>query len=221
MPTTGGRDFVRQGMNYAKQGGRYRRRLKNYQLSTAKQLRNLKRKVRNITPELKFVDTVVTASFTTAGAIAPLSMIAKGDEANERDGDKVKIQSIDVYITNIGGSASDNTRVILFWDTSSNGVVPAITEVLESAAYDSHTNNENNSRFSIVKQYLFANDQNGNKNHFIRFYLKLKNAKHTSYQGTTAVQANLLQNNLYLLVIGDSGTNQSGYQVRCRLRFID
>ncbi len=219
MPVTSGIGLRRTADKFRR--NKWKGRRKRSQQSTARQLSNLRRKVRNITPETKLIDTTTSASFTTAGAIVPLTLCALGDEPTERDGDKIKIQSVDCYITNIGGTASDNTRIIIFWDTSSHGVVPAVSEVLATAAYDSHTNNENNTRFKIIKQFLFANNQNGVKNHFLRFYRKFNKTKTTSYQGTTAVQANLLQHHMYLLVIGDMGTNQSGFGIRTRIRFID
>ncbi len=223
MPTSGivsGASIIRDAYRtkYKRRGNLRRKR---YQLSTARQLKNLRRKVRNITPETKYIDTVISASFTTAGAVVPITLCALGDEPFERDGDKIKVQSVDIYITNVGGTASDNTRCIIFWDQSSHGVVPAVSELLQVAAYDAHTNNENNTRFKVIKQYLFSNNQNGNKNHFIRFYHKFLKTKSITYQGTTAVQANMLNDHIYMLFIGDMGTNQSSFSVRSRVRFID
>ncbi len=111
--------------------------------------------------ELKFHDLDVDdAVVAVAGAIAEDScnVIAQGNTESQRIGRKVVIRRVNWrYEVRLPAAANqadtpngDSVRVILYLDKQTNGATAAITDILETADYQSFYNLANSNRFRIL-----------------------------------------------------------------------
>lgn len=156
----------------------------------------------------------VLASTGTAvpntGTIVLWTNLAQGNLENQRNGNRIKIKSLAEHYMFLSSTASPFTtvRVITFIDKASHGAAPAVLDVLDSASWLSHYNNENaGSRFKILNDKLI-DLSNTNLLHADRkFYLKM--GHHITYSGTDSTQAGCLNGHVYSLFIAEYTSTNS------------
>lgn len=96
-----------------------------------KQIRNIARAVRDLKPELKYldVDTDFT-NVTTAGAIAHISSIPVGTDNVSRNGDTVNVTSILLQYVIRGFAAGDAYRMAIVCDKQTvQDTAPGVTDI--------------------------------------------------------------------------------------------
>jgi len=186
--------------------------------------------------ELKFLDTSSgEVSVTTAGTVTPLNLIIQGDDYNQREGRRVDWKSLLFRCTvtplDIGPNGTgDIVRLLLVWDLQSNGAVPAVNEILQSAVYDSPMNLNYRDRFVVIadKFISVAGVDIGGSPGIVeagtcipkmwQVYKKL-NAT-TTFSGTAAAIGSMATGTLHLLAI--SRVNLiTAHRFWSRLRFTD
>ncbi len=189
--------------------------------------------------ELKFHDVdlddvVVDAAGTVT---ATVNIIAQGVTESQRVGRKCTLRSINwkyqVNIPEVDGAADpaagDATRVIMFLDKQANGATATVTDILESADFQSFRNLANSQRFTILHDKmvtlnyntaasLSANtiDQSNvqrNGSFFKKCNIPLE------FSGTNGTIGEIRSNNLGVMLISDAGL--SGFASKIRLRFSD
>lgn len=108
-------------------------------------------------PEKKFfTQTASDGSIDTAGTITQLSAIAQGDDVNNRQGNDVQMDYLDINLiatnTNATGDEGFNTilRFLIVQDTQQNNITPTIAQVLSSVDVLSHLNPDNVGRFKVI-----------------------------------------------------------------------
>lgn len=119
--------------------------------------------------ELKCIDVPdFTAAFRTpAGAtsLSPLLNVPKnGPELYDRIGRKIYMKSLHVrgYVWNAATTTQSLGRMILLYDSQSNGVAPVIADILSNmngapaTTGCSHINLNNRQRFSILKDHTIT-----------------------------------------------------------------
>ncbi len=193
-------------------------------------------------PELKFHDLDINVANTaTAGVIAEDSCntIAQDTTESTRVGRKCTIRSInwrwnavllDTVSTQVPGTP-ETTRIILYLDKQTNGVTAAVTDILETADFQSFNNLANKSRFRILMDRSFtlavtagagdgtaANDWTGQGLND-SFYKKCNIPIEYDNTATTGAIATVRSNNIGVLVIGDGTGTSIGSKMR--LRFSD
>lgn len=187
--------------------------------------------------ELKFFDTTITdAEVSNGGTIFPSwNLIPQGVTESQRVGRKCTIRRIGFRyttglpaITNAQNSVEGETvRVIVFLDRQANGTAATVTDILETAQYNSFNNLANSSRFRIMydKRHdmnYFNTQTSGGQDidgtnisgsFFANVNLPIE------FSSTTGVIGEIRSNNIGLLLISDS---QQGYlEGRVRVRFSD
>ena len=123
---------------------------------------------------------------------------------------------------------NDTARIILFWDKQCNGATAGVTDILESAQYNSFNNLANKGRFKILmdKRYTLnymtgigtAGDQDYSAVFKHGSYYKKCNIP-VEYDSTTGAITEIKSNNIGVLLIPSNGT--SGFNSKFRFRFSD
>lgn len=181
--------------------------------------------------EKKYHDgTQVQFGIATAGniPIPTLLEIPQGTSVNDRIGKTVHIKDIFLrYKLGIAQTSanqgSDIVRVMMVKDMQANGAVPVVTDVLESANYDSFNKLENKFRFKVLYDETHSlNAPGGDGTNTVRMRLQCRTNQDLKgmameYSGTTGAIGEIRSNNVFLLVIAEAGN--ATFQCRWRARY--
>lgn len=191
-----------------------------------------------ISQELKYFDvTADDGVVAAAGYIQSINTIPQGVTATTRVGRVCTIKSIGFHYCAIlpdevavSTVISDTLRVMVILDKQANGATAAVTDVLNTAHWQSFNNLANSKRFRVLyDKYVelvptgislnvagsaFAQSELVKRG---SFYKKCNIP--LEFSGTTGAQSEIKSNNLLLLLISASGT--VGFQSKFRVRFTD
>ncbi len=195
--------------------------------------------------ELKFHDVQVdeAAADWSAGIIqnsGTLNVIPQDVTEKTRVGRKVTIKSImwrgAFSTTAIANGAtvqnSEVVRVIIYLDKQCNGATAAVTDILESANFQSYRNLSNSNRFVTLMDKTFvvipeppcgtsaANDQ-GQRTTNKTFYKKCNIKLEYDDSAQTGAIGTIRSNNIGMLVISRSSATNVGMAGKVRMRFSD
>jgi len=184
--------------------------------------------------ESKYVDIGPFASVAdTTGAIVLLNGAALGDDATDREGRQTYATSVHIQgiLTPTDTTNNDTLcRMLLVWDKAPNGVAPTFGELMTAADPVMQLNLNNRARFTVLadkRWALGARDlatagnkvASGQASHVVNIFRKLKNLK-TQWMGTGATIASIQSGALYLFMVGDQATTDSGqFRLTSRVRF--
>lgn len=171
-----------------------------------------------------------SVSILETGSVAPLTLIAEGDDNTTRDGKSILAKKVNVQLTILHGGASgydeQYARFILVHDKDSREAAPSITDILPSAAWtDRYVSDGSKSmkRFQILsdKTVKLGKPSNGMSG-FKQIHFNHTLNHHITYDDTTATQNAAEQGHLYLLYTGSQATdNYPTVTIDSRMRFID
>jgi len=169
--------------------------------------------------ELKYIDTDDNPSAVSAsGLVTLLNAIASGAGINERVGRQVTNTS---YFGRFGYYPSSTTsspvgtivRILVVYDAQSNSAAapPAVSDILQSAAWDSPMNLNNRERFKILLEFKVtigataytagALTAGSPMPKVIEKYRKM--GMTTTYSGVNATNANIATGAIYLVEIAN------------------
>lgn len=193
--------------------------------------------------EKKWFDTIIDFALgisTTGENSISFLLIPGGPDPEERIGRKARLFSMHVRgsfsleaVSGAGAGAAESIRLIYILDTQCNGVVPAVTELLEVADINSFLKLENSGRFRIVKElicdlYHPSSAGNGSANDHAAmeksFKFNLDWSKKpiiVEWGGITGAISTIKSNNLYCMAIGRFGTGSVKINSCVRIRFTD
>lgn len=189
--------------------------------------------------ERKFHDVDLDdATIASGGTVtASVNLIAQGVTESQRVGRKCTLKTIQWNYTvslpeddaQATPPAGDIVRVILFLDKQANGATAAVTDVLESADYQSFLNLANSQRFHILhdKRYslnylTLASDGAGvvSSGQVQREHQVYKTCNiPVEFNSTTGAIGEIRSNNVGVLLI--TKNNAAGFASKFRLRFTD
>lgn len=109
--------------------------------------------------ELKTIDSTATTDITTTGLVNTINGVAAGTDYNNRIGRKIMMRSLLLRVTlqpinTINAPVGEAVRVIVFYDTQTNGVLPTIAQLLQNGQFDDPLNLDNRDRFRIIMDKL-------------------------------------------------------------------
>ncbi len=186
--------------------------------------------------ELKFFDLDLDdAVIAAAGGLTDsINKIAQGTTESTRIGRKCTIRSINWRFavtlpeTNLGSSAVDTVRVILYLDKQANGATAAITDILETADYQSFNNLGNKSRFRTLMDRSFdltamAGGGDGTTEDYgatiiTDSFFKKVNLP-IEFDSTAGAITEIKSNNIGVLLLSKNG--KAGFASKIRVRFSD
>ncbi len=207
---------------YAKRSSYYNKTAKDtavQALKTAQAVKSL------LNVEIKAFDRSVSASVSDSGAIVPLANILQGDGNASRDGNSVKLVSMQlrsrVDQNTSASTLSTGFRWMIVRDMDNQGEVPAVTDILESASIISNLNiTDYPRRFKVIADKMFTmnKDITTGKNAKVwstykklNFHLKFSTAGTNDYK----------DNALFILYLSDEPTLEPTLTMECRTCFID
>ena len=173
--------------------------------------------------EIKRVDTTSTGTITNAGTVTSLSLIAEGNDYNQRDGHSIKAISLEGRVNASSYNASTNNvlRWIVFRDLEQSGTQPTPAQLLESVAGAyapvSSFQHDNTERFEILHDQSVAVSYD--RPAVLSMGLKL--GCHVRFSGTTAADASNKEGHLYALMISADGANGPALNAYYRLSYVD
>jgi len=182
------------------------------------------RKLINV--ESKVIDTYQTnTDFTSDGVIVPISRIAQGGDYNNRIGDSIRLQNIEVRIRLFKKVSSDTQtvcRAILFRDLDNMGTVPTVASLIK---YDTQVSAPlstfeylSKERYSILADELLSFDTN---NTTAILHWKMEHPGHILYYTGNANEAADGKGSLYLCFISDETTDAPNFAFVSRVTFTD
>lgn len=173
-----------------------------------------------LNPEYKFLDSSPTVAPANGGIMTNLSAIALGDNDTDRNGSSIKVTShlLRGTLTKAASATATKVRVIIFSDTSSNGALPVVADVLQTSNQDSPLNKVNGSRFTVLfdKSYVLTNDTPMRQ---FKHFKKMQH--HIHYLNGTSATSAMGQGPIYMLTISNEPTNAPTVSVNSRMRFLD
>lgn len=183
--------------------------------------------------ELKFLDTVVSSTIPSAGAVAGsptgIVLIPQGVTESTRVGRKCTITSILMKgrMTLATDTATAAYSISLIWDKQANGAYPAFTDVYKTAVTTAHLNLANSGRFVVLKRWYghitqpTYNDTGaafGGVTKSFKYYKKCNIP--IEFSSTTGAITEIKSNNLFFVVISNVDAKIS-YATNWRVRFSD
>ncbi len=191
--------------------------------------------------ELKFHDVDLDdAAIATAGTVtATVNVIPQGVTEKTRVGRKCTVKSIGwryrMSLPELDAGATpsngDVVRVIMFMDRQANKATAAVTDLLESADFQSFNQLANKNRFRVLHDKMYdinykalASDNAGvvsspQVQKSGEFFCKCNIALEFDDSASTGVISTITSNNLGVLLIGATGA--AGFDSKIRLRFSD
>lgn len=177
-----------------------------------------------INTEYKSLDVLYTGTPNAGGDVTLLNDIDAGDTISTRDGVQARMKSLECkWIADRNGSstqAATRVRIVFFiWkDPKTVGLVPALTEILDTTAPGilALRNLDNRHDFVILKDY-FLNLQGTNTSLHGEWYKELD--MKTLWKSTDGTSVE--QGALYVAAYSNEATNTPSVSVNARVRFID
>lgn len=176
---------------------------------------------RMINSEAKFIDTAVSINPVSTGTITLLTAIATGDDDSNRNGNSIlgKDVSSRIQLTLNASATATYIRLMLIVDKQCDGVLPAVTDVLQTASTVSPLNKDFSNRFVVIRDKLYSLDTVSSRTLTDRMYSKV--SFHLHYDGATAAIADCKENQLYLLTISSEATNTPALVSYWRFNYYD
>jgi len=181
--------------------------------------------------ELNYVDLAFNSYvLNTTGSITLIATIAQGTTVNQRVGKKAFLKSLLLrgFVTaGTTGTTADATTLIIY-DKRPTGALPAITDILTSANSIAFMNDNNTSRFRVLRRYdwcLIGNSTTpatGAEQHNLDEFIKINLPITFEAAGTGAI-GDIDSGALYLVTVGSvaAGTAAPTLGVACRTRFTE
>lgn len=121
------------------------------------QVKSLQRVVRNLAPEIKYVDNSVGASnITSGGAVVHLTAIAQGDTQGTRTGNTVYVKSLSIIgrwsrASDVALGVNNAYRIIVFVDKEQIAdTAPSVSDVVAGSPIPQFPNLDNLERFRVL-----------------------------------------------------------------------
>ncbi len=192
--------------------------------------------------EMKFHDIDVDDAVVAAGGViqntGSINLIPQGVTEKQRVGRKCVIKSIgwrfecSLPEQDAQGTPENNDvlRVIMYQDKQCNGATAAVTDILESADYQSFNNLANSSRFRTLMDRTYALNWEGGmasdgaglvsqaRTTIADTFFKRCNIP-LEFDSTTGALTEIRSNNIGVLLVSSQGSSQ--FLSKIRLRFSD
>lgn len=158
------------------------------------------RKLINI--ETKVFDKSGTLGVNTTGTIVPISNMIQGVDYNQRIGNSLKLQRIEVNFRNLIGTGTNSfLRVMLVRDLDNQGATPNISDILQTVDVMSPRNYLRTERFSVLYDE-FSNLNSVSQTGEVA-ELDLPHEGHIKYLDATSNPSSYGKGNLFLVHISN------------------
>lgn len=184
---------------------------------------NLQRAVRRLkkasSAEQHMLVNASAITYSNAGTVTYLSTIVQGDDVADRSGTAIS-PILFKYRHAIVGTANAQCRQIIFQDNSNAGALPAVLDVLQTAAVNSDYNvvNQMGKRFRILRDWVFTIGPTTVSANIL-YQRKINKLNKINFLGTTAAIASAGRGALFLLRVTDLAASQPTDSFNWTLKF--
>lgn len=184
--------------------------------------------------EAGYVDTAVASramSNSTATALL-LNTIAQGSTDQTRVGKRVALKSLQIRGTVQGnsGCVAAHGALLIVYDKRPTGVLPGVTDILESMSSDAFMDASNSGRFDVIRRLDFdvqgtpGSNDSDDSFHVVNEYIRLGNRPTVYKEVGTGAIADIAEGSLIAVFVGNtSHTTDLDIlsNVGFRLRYVD
>lgn len=182
--------------------------------------------------EAGYVDVGLTNyNLDSTGSLALLNTVPQGASTSQRVGKKILLKSLlmrGFAYTGTTAGAQDVAWMIVY-DRRPTGSLPAITDVLTAAAPTAFMNDNNTTRFIVLKrchEVMLGNTTTpatGGEAIEADFYLPLRGLPQIFKSAGTGAIADIEEGALYLITVGNrpAGTTAATLSASFRVRYVD
>lgn len=183
-------------------------------------------------PEIKHVDTAITGDVNTTPVVTLLNGVAQGNDENDRIGNRIKMTGVDIrlQVTN-EQSVKDRLsqmRMLLVYDTQTNGTALTTTDVLDAVTLESQQNWDKNSRLQVIFDSVRALNTFGGSATTVDvyhwFYRKQFTLDHyVRYNGSGATVSSITWGSLYFIYFGPDAASIADFDCvgTARVTYVD
>lgn len=179
-----------------------------------------------INVEYKYKDTAANAAnITTTPAITLLNLVNQGDTSQSRDGDSIKMVSLDLNVNllkNVSSTSVNQIKVCLIKKDPTNGVAPTNTDIWDTTTGSLSLVKRNlayTDSLKVIKKWDVILAQGVKEGINLKCNLKLN--QHVKYKGSAQTVADIMTSSYWLYVVTDQVATFPTYAYTCRIRFID
>lgn len=212
-------------------GYKYRRKAKKSRGGYTSTLGHVKRVAGNayriarfvknvVNAEKNYLDTDITANYSTTATVTDLTSMAEGDDQGTRQGRSILAKSVFMrgYLNMSSAATATSVRVMLVMDTMNQGDAPAYTDIVSANAIAAPLNvSAYPGRYRILYDRQFLLSINGNRMKQIYCFKKLNN--HVRFEGTGANTST--RNSLYFVCVSSEATNSPAISGYVRVGYYD
>lgn len=183
-----------------------------------------------INVEKKWIETTgMAVPVISGGVLYPLTLSNSGTGPNQRVGISTKVLSVSLKYDLLLQNVDSIVRCILFSEDNSQGVAPAVTDLIEvnpptgNGTVCHYVKSNAGERFKIYSDKVITLNTQNFSNRHCSLFKKFKN-HHIKYTVTsTGTQVDLLNQHIYLLFISDQPlpANQPLVTFDARLQYVD
>lgn len=214
--------------NYRRRNYRRRRpasRWQNYKTGFTQLAKDVNSLKNLINVEFKWHDVHLGSTVSSTGTWLLLNGIGQGDTATLRDGNQIRLKSIEAKAQfKLSASATTTTiRQMLVLDMDPDGTTPTISDLLDSATAApivAPRNMENRRRFLILKEKMINLSDGSSKVSCQKTFYKQLDIK-PIYNGTSSTIAGIKEHALFMVYVSDQATNTPTIESHHRVRYID
>ncbi len=175
--------------------------------------------------EKKFKDQTSAGTVTATAGFILLNGLLRGDTHEQRDGQRVHLESLNFNMTYKMDTASLETvlKIFIVQDKQPNQVTMDIAELLNTATVIPTValrNVDNIKRFIVHHHMTFTMDSTGKKSGHYHKYIKL-NIDSVYDTGNAGTIADLTTNALFLVLVSDDSIEPPIITQQTRLRYTD
>lgn len=182
--------------------------------------------------EVNYVDLPLASyNLDSTGTITLISTISQGASVNQRIGKRAFYKSL--LIRGIAFSSTTTTLLdavfLVIYDKRPTGALPAITDILTSAAPSAFMNDNNTGRFEVIRRQDFClignqlTPSTGKEAQSVDMFIPLKKRPITFESAGTGAIGDIDSGALYLITLSSvvPGSTAGILRVSCRTRFTE
>lgn len=183
--------------------------------------------------EAGFVDLgAASYPLDTTGSVDLIAIVPVGPSTNERIGKRIMWKSLQVRGQCVAGTAGVTARGcwLIVYDKRPTGIIPSVTDIVESTSADAFNNDDNSGRFRILRRndvYVVGSTTTPvgvpDTGYAINDYIDLKGKPSTFKSAGTGGIGDIEEGALYLVTYGNNlavGT-PALLAVTFRTRYVD
>lgn len=188
-----------------------------------KEIKQIKSRIRELKPELKYCNTTYGTSFATAGIVYSMVDIAQGDDTQTRSGNRVRAKLLEfnaVFTYSLAHTIPVNCRLIIFKDKEPNGVLPTTASMLSIAGEPISLRNGIYwpSKYTKVADRIVVLSAD-KQTQTIRIVKRLNTP--IAFNGAGGTYSAIVNNGYYVYLMTDAVANYPAYLYSARVRFTD